>query len=145
MGRCWGTRLMSKRSFIIISEAVRERAIEWLRQLPLKSVVRTDDKPTRSSAQNDRFHAMIDDVAAQIQWRDVFQRPIKMTRENWKRFFLQMFKRETLIVPNEDGTGFYDLGVRSSELSVSEMSDCMELIAAFGAQRGVKFKETVDA
>lgn len=135
---------MSKRSFIIISEAVRERAIEWLRQLPLKSVVRTDDKPTRSGAQNDRFHAMLDDVAEQIQWRDVFQRPIKMTRENWKRFFLQMFKRETLIVPNEDGTGFYDLGVRSSELSVSEMSDCMELIAAFGAQRGVKFKETVD-
>jgi hypothetical protein len=135
---------MGRRSFVIISEAVRERAIEWLRQLPLKSVVRTDDKPTRSGAQNDRFHAMIDDVAAQIQWRDVFQRPIKMTRENWKRFFLQMFKRETLIVPNEDGTGFYDLGVRSSELSVSEMSDCMELIAAFGAQRGVKFKETVD-
>jgi hypothetical protein len=136
---------MSKRSFVIISEAVRERAIEWLRQLPLKSVVRTDDKPTRSGAQNDRFHAMIDDVAAQIQWRDVFQRPIKMTRENWKRFFLQMFKRETLIVPNEDGTGFYDLGVRSSELSVSEMSDCMELIAAFGAERGVKFKEPADA
>ena len=136
---------MSKRSFVIISEAVRERAIEWLRQLPLKSVVRTDDKPTRSGAQNDRFHAMIDDVAAQIQWRDVFQRPIKMTRENWKRFFLQMYKRETLIVPNEDGTGFYDLGVRSSELSVSEMSDCMELIAAFGAQRGVKFKEPADA
>ncbi len=133
-----------KRNFVIVSEAVRERAIEWLRQLPLKSVVRTDDKPTRSGAQNDRFHAMIDDVAAQIQWRDVFQRPIRMTRENWKRFFLQMYKRETLIVPNEDGTGFYDLGVRSSELSVSEMSDCMELIAAFGAQRGVKFKETVD-
>lgn len=136
---------MSKRSFVIISEAVRERAIEWLRQLPLKSVVRTDDKPTRSGAQNDRFHAMLDDVAAQIQWRDVFQRPIKMTRENWKRFFLQMYKRETLIVPNEDGTGFYDLGVRSSELSVSEMSDCMELIAAFGAERGVKFKEPADA
>lgn len=136
---------MTRRSFTIVSEAVRERAIEWLRQLPLKSVVRTDDKPTRSGAQNDRFHAMIDDVAAQIQWRDVFQRPIKMTRENWKRFFLQMYRRETLIVPNEDGTGFYDLGVRSSELSVSEMSDCMELIAAFGAQRGVKFKEPADA
>ena len=136
---------MSKRSFVIISEAVRERAIEWLRQLPLKSVVRTDDKPTRSGAQNDRFHAMLDDVAAQIGWTDVFGRPIKMSRENWKRFFLRMFNREALIVPNEDGTGFYDLGPRSSELSVFEMSDCMELIAAFGAQRGVKFKETVDA
>ena len=135
---------MARRSFVIISEAVRERAIEWLRQLPLKSVVRTDDKPTRSGGQNDRFHAMLDDVAEQIMWKDVFQRPIKMTRENWKRFFLQMFKRETLIVPNEDNTGFYDLGVRSSELSVSEMSDCMELISAFGAQRGVKFKDHAD-
>jgi hypothetical protein len=68
-----------------------------------------------------------------------------MSRENWKRFFLRMYNREALIVPNEDGTGFYDLGPRSSELSVSEMSDCMELIAAFGAQRGVKFKEPADA
>lgn len=132
---------MARRSFVIISEAVRERAIEWLRQLPLKSVVRTDDKPTRSGEQNDRFHAMLDDVADQIGWTDVFGRPIKMTKDNWKRFFLQMFKRETLVVPNEDGTGFYDLGVRSSELSVSEMSDCMELIAAFGSERGVKFRD----
>ena len=84
---------MSKRSFVIISEAVRERAIEWLRQLPLKSVVRTDDKPTRSGAQNDRFHAMLDDVAAQIGWTDVFGRPIRMSRENWKRFFLRMYNR----------------------------------------------------
>ena len=135
---------MARRSFVIISVAVRERSIEWLRQLPLKSVVRTDDKPTRTGAQNDRFHAMLDDIAAQIMWRDVFQRPIRMTRENWKRFFLKMYKREALIVPNEDGTGFYDLGPRSSELSVAEMSDCMELIAAFGAERGVKFKDMAD-
>lgn len=135
---------MSKRSFVIISEAVRERAIEWLRQLPLKSVVRTDDKPTRTSAQNDRFHAMLDDVASQIGWTDIFGRPIRMSRENWKRFFLRMYNREALIVPNEDGTGFYDLGPRSSELSVSEMSDCMELVAAFASERGVKFREMAD-
>lgn len=135
---------MARRSFVIISEEVRARAIEWLRQLPLKSVVRTDDKPTRSGAQNDRFHAMLDDVADQIGWTDVFGRPIKMTRENWKRFFLRMYNREALIVPNEDGTGFYDLGPRSSELSVLEMSDCMELIAAFGAERGVKFRDPAE-
>ena len=64
-----------------------------------------------------------------------------MTPENWKRFFLAMYKRETLVVPNEDGTGFYDLGIRSSEMSVVEMADCMELISAFGMQRGVKFRD----
>jgi hypothetical protein len=41
---------MGKRNFVIISEAVRERAIEWLRQLPLKSVVRTDDTPNPARA-----------------------------------------------------------------------------------------------
>jgi len=135
---------VARRVFTIIDEAVRQRAIEWLLQLPLKSVVRTDDKPTRSTMQNARFHAMINDVSEQIKWQDVFGRPITMTQENWKRFFLQMYRRETLVVPNEDGTGFYDLGVRSSELSVSEMSDCMELIAAFGSERGVKFRDPAE-
>lgn len=97
--------------------------------------------PKRTLDQNSRFHAMCDDVSRQIKWTDVFGRPITMTPENWKRFFLAMWKRETLVVPNEDGTGFYDLGVRSSEMSVAEMGDVMELISAFGAQRGVQFRD----
>ena len=50
-------------------------------------------------------------------------------------------KREVRMVPNLDGNGFVSLGRSSSDLSKSEMSDLMELIAAFGAQHGVEFRD----
>ncbi len=125
----------------ISTEADRQEAIKWLRSAPLGFWMAFRAKK-RSSDQNRRFHAMIRDVAGQIVWQDVFGRPFKMSPENWKRFFLQMYRKETIVVPNEDGTGFYDLGPRSSNMNVAEMSECMELIAAFGAERGVIFKDT---
>ena len=49
--------------------------------------------------------------------------------------------REVRMVPNLDGTGFVNLGTRSSDLSKEEMSDLMEIISAFGASHGVEFNE----
>lgn len=131
---------MTKRLLVLWNDEMRAKAIAWVRNAPENTRLYFH-KPARTLPQNDRFHAMIDDVSRQIKWTDVFGRPITMTPENWKRFFLRMWNREALIVPNEDGTGFYDLGPRSSEMSVEEMGDCMELISAFGAQRGVKFRD----
>ena len=87
---------------------------------------------------------MCSDVSRQIQWMDAFGRPIRMTPENWKRFFLAAWKRETLVVPNEDGTGFYDLGVRSSKLTKKDFIDLIEFVLAFGAQRGVVFQDSAE-
>ena len=116
------------------------RAARWAAKArPRRSKARLSTEPATPAAPGVRPSIR----GTTTQDKDGF-RVIKMTKENWKRFFLQMFKRETLVVPNEDGTGFYDLGVRSSELSVSEMSDCMELISAFGSERGVKFRDTSD-
>jgi hypothetical protein len=43
------------------------------------------------------------------------------------------------MVPNIDGNGFVSLGRSSSDLSVGEMSDLIELILMFGAKHNVKF------
>lgn len=133
-----------KRLLVLWNEATRAKAIAWIRNAPVNTRV-TFAEAKRTLPQNDRFHAMIDDVSRQIGWTDVFGRPIKMSPENWKRFFLHMWLRAnggaSMVVPNEDGDGFYDIGPRSSEMDVSEMADCMELISAFGAQRGVKFRD----
>lgn len=134
---------MARKLLVLWNDEKRREAAQLCLAAEKETRVTFTD-PKRTLDQNARFHAMIGDVAKQIGWTDVFGRPIKMTPENWKRFFLAMFKRETLIVPNETGTGFYDLGVRSSELSVAEMGDCMELIAAFGAERGVKFHDPAE-
>lgn len=137
---------MSGPTIILTSAASRQRAIDWIRNAPAHSWVEFHDPaPKRSIEQNARFHAMCTDVARQMPWRDVFDRPFKMSMENWKRFFLAMWARAegrgTLVVPNEDGTGFYDLSVKSSKLKVGEMADLMTLMEAFGAERGITFHE----
>jgi hypothetical protein len=131
---------MAKKLLVLWNDAKRKEAADLCLKAEKETRVSFMD-PKRTLDQNARFHAMCGDVADQIGWTDVFGRPIRMTPENWKRFFLAAWRRETLVVPNEDGTGFYDLGVRSSEMSVAEMGEIMEFISAFGAQRGVKFRD----
>lgn len=133
-------------TLILSNQGKRKQAADWCLKAPAGTVVEfREPAKQRSLEQNDRFHAMCTDVANQILWKDVFGRPMRMSMESWKRFFLAMWARAegrgTLVVPNEDGDGFYDLNVKSSKLKVREMTDCMELIAAFGAQRGVKFRD----
>ena len=79
---------------------------------------------------------MLSDIAAQLPWHG-----IKLRADDWKLLFLDALKRELRMVPNLDGTGFVNLGRSSSDLSKGEMSDLMELIAAFGAEHGVKFND----
>ena len=83
---------------------------------------------------------MLTDVATQLPWHGQ-----KLLAEDWKFIFLDGLKRELRIVPNMDGTGFVNLGRSSSDLSKAEMSDLMELIAAFGATHGVVFHEPAEA
>jgi hypothetical protein len=53
--------------------------------------------------------------------------------------FVASYRQGQRVVPGIEG-GFVVLGASSRDLSVSECGDLMELIAAFGAERGVIFK-----
>ena len=52
--------------------------------------------------------------------------------------------REVQFLPGLDGTTFIPWGQSSSDLSKEEMSNLMEIIAAFGAQHGVVFHEPAE-
>jgi hypothetical protein len=58
--------------------------------------------------------------------------------ESWKHVFSSALRKQD-VVPNLDGTGFVVLGMSTSKMSKQEMSDLLELISAFGAQRAVKW------
>ena len=126
---------MSRALIIIGSPNDRQRVGAWAQKAPFGT--RVEFKAAkRSLPQNDRMWAMLTDVAQQLPWHGVKLRP-----DDWKLIFLEALKRELRMVPNLDGTGFVNLGRSSSDLSKEEMSNLMELIAAFGAQHGVVFKE----
>lgn len=126
---------MSRYTFVIASDTVRQKAIRWLKQAPWNTRIEFK-APKRTLPQNDRFWAMLTDVSEQLPWHGV-----KLAPDDWKLVFLDSLKRELRLVPNLDGNGFVNLGRSSSDLSKEEMSDLMELIAAFGATHGVVFHE----
>lgn len=87
---------------------------------------------TRSTAQNSRMWAMLSEVAAQVVWHGR-----KLTPDEWKHVFSASLKRQD-VVPGLDG-GFVVLGQATSKMTIAEMGELMELISAFGAERGVRF------
>lgn len=126
---------MSRALLVIYGQRDRERASALLGKVPPGT--RVEFKAAkRSLPQNARMWAMLTDIATQLDWYGE-----KMTADEWKRLFLDALNRECRTVPNLDGTGFVNLGRSSRDLSKGEMSDLMELIAAFGAQRGVVFHD----
>jgi hypothetical protein len=94
----------------------------------------------RSLDQNSRMWAMLTEVSCQVEWHGMKLRP-----DDWKLVFLDALKRELRLVPNIEGTGFVNLGRSSSDLTKAEMSDLIELIAAFGANHGVTFRDLEQA
>lgn len=87
----------------------------------------------RSDAQNRRLWALLADIAAQVDWYGQ-----KLTSEEWKDVFSASLKR-TKVVPGLDG-GFVVCGQSTSKMTKAEMCELQELMEAFGAERGVKFR-----
>lgn len=87
----------------------------------------------RSDAQNRRLWAMLADISAQVDWYGN-----KLSDEEWKDVFTAALKRQK-VVPGLDG-GFVVCGQRTSRMTKAEMAELHELMEAFGAQQGVKFR-----
>lgn len=124
---------MSRATVFLTSNAEREKVIAWVRQAPYGCRVELKHAK-RTVPQSDRMWGMLTDVARQIPWHGV-----KLRADDFKLIFLDALRQELRMVPNLAGNGFVSLGRSSSDLSKTEMSDLMELIAAFGAERGVVF------
>jgi len=130
---------MSRAVLILHRQSDRDRASAWVRSAPWGTRI-TFQEAKRSSDQNAKMWAMLTDVARQVEWHGQ-----RLSADDWKLVFLAALKAELRIVPNLDGTGFVQLGRSSSDLSVSEMADLIDLIAAFGARQGVEFADQMEA
>ena len=92
--------------------------------------------PKRSLEQNAALWARLGEIAEQVEWHGQH-----LTAGEWKDCFTAALKKQK-VVPGLDG-GFVVLGSSTSRMSKAELSDLLELIAAFGAERGVEFAEVV--
>lgn len=88
---------------------------------------------TRSLDQNDRMWSLLRDIASQVDWYGQ-----KLIAEEWKDVFTAALKKQRA-VPGIDG-GFVILGAHTRKMTKAELGELMELIEAFGSEKGVSFK-----
>ena len=88
---------------------------------------------TRSTMQNARMWAMLTEVSEQVDWYGK-----KLTPDAWKCVFSASLKKQD-VVPGLHGD-FVVLGQSTSNMTIQEMNDLMELMSAFAAERDVRFK-----
>lgn len=126
---------MAKRVYIVGAHPLsRGNAVEAVKTAPDGYSV-TVAEATRTLEQNARMWACLGDIARQVDWYGK-----RLSAEDWKHVFSSSL-RKLDVVPNLDGTGFVALGLSTSRMSKRELSDLMELISAFGAERGVEWSE----
>lgn len=94
----------------------------------------------RSTAQNAKLHAMLSDIARQVEWagkrRDV---------EAWKRLIVAAWCRAegeaVEFLPAIDGKGVDIVFRRTSEMTRAEVASLIEYAYAWGIEAGVVFNE----
>lgn len=122
------------KSVILSTPTARRTALAYVADAPEGYVV-TIKPATRSTEQNAAMWAALHDVSRQVEW---YGR--KLEPEDWKHVFSASLRR-LQVVPNLDGTGFVALGLSTSRMTKRELSDMLDLIHAFGAERGVEWSD----
>lgn len=124
---------MGRALLILTDQETREKAVRWIRQARVNSRI-TFQGPRRTIPQNDKMWAMLTQLA-QYPWIDgqMYQ------PDDYKDNFLHALRRGAWM-PAEGG-GMVPIRMRSSDLSIEEMSDMIELILENAARRGLDIKE----
>ena len=89
---------------------------------------------TRSLEQNAKMWACLTDISKQVNWYGH-----KLSPDDWKHV-LSATLRKQKAVPGIDG-GFVVVGLSTSQMTIAEMSEMIELAHAFGADQGVTFHD----
>lgn len=126
---------MSRRLLVIRTPADRAQIGRWAANVPVGTTVEFK-AARRSLDQNALLWSRLGEISRQVVWYGA-----KLSAEDWKDV-LTASLRKARVVPGIDPGTYVPLGMRTSDMTVAEMSDLLELIAAFGANHGVVFHDT---
>lgn len=122
------------KSIILKTKAQRDYAKQLIDEAPENYVVSFKER-TRSLDQNALMWALLEDIAdAKPGGRD-------LDKETWKAVFLFEIGIKARFEPNLGGDGMVVIPPKSSTLSVSQFSDLIECIFAFGANHGIVWRD----
>ena len=126
---------MSRALITLWTQADRAKAASWARGVPAGTRVEFK-APRRSLDQNALMWSRLSEIAQQVVWYGA-----KLSAEDWKDVMTASL-RKARVVPGIDPGTYVPLGMRTSDMTKAEMTSLLELIAAFGAEHGVNFRDT---
>jgi hypothetical protein len=112
----------------LVAEQLESGKIGWLQW----------QENTRSLEQNARLHAMIADIAKQIDYLGK-----KRTLDEWKTLLISAHsiatKEGAEVIPGIEGE-YVSIRESSASMSVARMTSLMDYVEAYGTINGVKFR-----
>jgi hypothetical protein len=104
---------------------------------PLVLEIKATDK---SRDQEQKYHAMISEIATQAQHMGS-----KWDAESWKRLLVDQFCKDTglktgVVMPNLSGDGIVQLGFQTRKFTKEQASEFVEWLYAWSADRGVSYE-----
>lgn len=127
---------MSRAVLILSNDLVRQKAMAWVKNAPHNT--RVEFKETkRTLPQNDLMWAMLTDLSKQATLGGN-----KYSTDEWKCIFMDHLGREMKFLPKLEGAGFIPISHRSSDLSISEMGNLIELMHEWAAKNSFVFSSS---
>lgn len=141
--------MSDRRTFFLVHKQARQLASQYCIQAPEGWMV-TFQEPAKAREQEEKYHAMIGDIARQCKFMDR-----RWGREEWKRLLIDAFGRIKaaegkplkgwgMVMPSLDGSGFVQLGIQSRHFRKSEASEFVEYLYSYGAENDVIWSEPDD-
>lgn len=125
-----------------LNSRTRQRAHQAIDAAPDGFFFAPPVEPTRTLGQSAKLHAMLADVARQVEW-PVNGKMERLSVDDWKAVVVASLMQEKRMAAGLRG-GFVILGKRTSSMSIREMSDAIEFLYSFGAEHGVQWSEKLE-
>ena len=133
-----------KQTFILAHDMARANAARAVQAAPDGYMVQISE-PTKKREQEEKYHAMIGDIAKQCEFMGG-----KLDADDWKRLLVDMFAKvmrdlgtplhhDGRVIPSLDYERVVQLGIQTRDFWVREAADFIEYLYAFGAENGVRF------
>lgn len=122
----------------LTGKTARQLAASYIMDAAPDGCVVTFKEPTRSLEQNALMWARLSQLSEQVKWDGE-----TLTPSEYKDLLTACLRKQKVVRGIEGGLVF--LGARTSSMSKGEMNDLLTLMEAFAAERGVTFRDQVEA
>lgn len=132
---------------VITGDAAKAACKRRIDESPVGHIMRLEE-PKKKREQEERYHAMIGDIARQCEFMGA-----KWHSEDWKRLLIDAFAKamreagtplhhDGRIVPSLDGKRVVQLGIQSRNFRIKEAANFIEYLFAYGSENGVVWSDT---